>query len=47
MEADPGVRAGVLSYDMKTVTAYFDAFDGTRTTARASELGRRAKHVPS
>jgi uncharacterized protein YciI len=47
MEADPGVQAGVLGYDLKLLTAYFDAFDGTRTTTRASELGDRRRTTDS
>lgn len=35
MESDPGVKAGIFSYELRELNAYFDAFDGTRTTERA------------
>jgi uncharacterized protein YciI len=39
MDSDPGVAAGVMTYRLETVLAYFDAFSRHRTTATASELG--------
>jgi hypothetical protein len=47
MEADPGVQAGVLNYDLKLLTAYFDVFDGSGTTSRPSELGDHRKSANS
>jgi uncharacterized protein YciI len=37
MEADPGVRAGVLVYTLHAMRAYFDAFTGLRTEQSATE----------
>lgn len=44
MDADPGVVAGVLSYELRQHVNYFDAFMGVRTDRRAAELGRRQSH---
>ena len=38
MDADPGVQAGVLSYELKEHIAYFDVITSTRTPA--SEVSR-------
>lgn len=39
MADDPGVRAGVFSYETHPLTAYFDAFAGVRTADSVAELG--------
>jgi uncharacterized protein YciI len=41
MDADPAVVAGVMSYRLETVIAYFDVMSQTRTTATASQLDPR------
>ena len=38
LEADPAVIAGVLTYDLHLLHAYFDAFTGVRTAAPVSDL---------
>ena len=34
MDSDPAVKAGIFSYELRVLTAYFDDFDGTRTAER-------------
>ena len=43
MEADPGVQAGVLVYELHRLRPYFDAFDGTRTERSVAELHTDAR----
>jgi uncharacterized protein YciI len=43
MDADPGVQAGVLVYEVHGMRAYFDAFDGTRTERSVRQLGVDAR----
>jgi uncharacterized protein YciI len=38
MEADPGVQAGVLVYELHAMRPYFDAFTHTRTERSVTEL---------
>ena len=38
MDADPGVLAGVLVYDLRQQVSIFDAFAGIRTDANVAEL---------
>jgi uncharacterized protein len=42
MEADPGVRAGVLVYELHAMRPYFDAFTSTRTERSVAELHAEA-----
>jgi uncharacterized protein YciI len=43
MEADPGVRAGVLVYELHEMRPYFDAFTSTRTERSVAELHAEAR----
>jgi uncharacterized protein YciI len=38
VDADPAVMAGVLTYELKPVTAYFDAYSGVRTTTSVETM---------
>ena len=38
MDADPAVRAGVFSYELHALRAYFDAFEGQGTDLSVQEL---------
>lgn len=38
MEADPGVRAGVMVYEIKALRPIFDAASGLRTAGSAAHL---------
>jgi uncharacterized protein len=40
MDADPGVVAGVMSYELHRLTAYFDAFHGFSATGSVDDLAR-------
>ncbi len=47
MEADPAVRAGVLSFRLHRVHAYFDAYSSVRTDDTVAGLAARREEEAS
>lgn len=43
LEADPAVAAGVLTYTLRELIAYFDVYAGTRTDVTVAELATQRK----
>ncbi len=43
LEADPAVVAGVLDYTLHELTAYFDAYNSTRTDSTITDLARQRR----